>query len=288
MNDFMEDTNNLNPEVLDLKSKLSLYGNFMLLMVILVGCYSILHNQITYSISNEYFTKFKFRQFDIPGDMPPRLGASMVGLLSTRWLGFLLGIVPYLSFHCQRSQKRMTGDLNRFMIIVFFLSIIGALCGYILGSITISRLGDSLGSSYWFPDEIEYIPRFFLVGRIHLGSYIGVAVGFLLGLVSQVQSLVIESESNKLNLKWNIPLGTVVLIGAGVNVMFLNNTLLILLYMPHSYAQELVWGAMFGLIWQVSVITVINAFIEISREGLILWGGMSIALWVLLFCPIML
>lgn len=45
---------------------------------VLSGLYGAVHNQISYSVSPEYFTKFKFVQFRING-LPHRLGAAVVG-----------------------------------------------------------------------------------------------------------------------------------------------------------------------------------------------------------------
>jgi hypothetical protein len=48
------------------------------------GIYGVLHDQISFTISPEYFTKVKFRQFgyaDFGG--PPRVFAGEIGFLAT-------------------------------------------------------------------------------------------------------------------------------------------------------------------------------------------------------------
>jgi hypothetical protein len=57
----------------------------IILTPILAGIYGILHDQISYSISPEYFTKFKFAQFEFGfmSQNQPRLTASVVGFFST-------------------------------------------------------------------------------------------------------------------------------------------------------------------------------------------------------------
>ena len=85
-----------------------------LLLLILIGPvlgagYGILHDQITYSLSHEYYTKLKFVQFGFADwglgqnigtvEQPeilmqhPRFGASIVGVLATWWVGLIVGIV---------------------------------------------------------------------------------------------------------------------------------------------------------------------------------------------------
>ena len=66
---------------------------------LLAGLYGILHDQLTYTISPEYYTKFKFYQFGFMENgqeaiFPnPRIEVSAVGLLATWWMGIPIGIV---------------------------------------------------------------------------------------------------------------------------------------------------------------------------------------------------
>ena len=59
--------------------------------IILAGIYGIIHDQITYSISPEYFTKFKYQQF---GFDPAWFGGhrqtvAVIGFLATWWMGII-------------------------------------------------------------------------------------------------------------------------------------------------------------------------------------------------------
>ena len=56
------------------------------------GVYGILHDQITYSISQEYFTKLKFDQFRYADfGFPARVFVSEVGFLAACWAGSSAG-----------------------------------------------------------------------------------------------------------------------------------------------------------------------------------------------------
>src|SRR4051812_43372696 len=70
---------------------------------LIAGAYGILHDQVTYTLSEEYFTKFKavqFRWADL--GWPRRVFVSEVGFLATWWVGFIAGwflarvTVPYV------------------------------------------------------------------------------------------------------------------------------------------------------------------------------------------------
>src|SRR5215213_5556426 len=60
---------------------------------LLAAVYGALHDQLSYTVSPEYFTRFKFVQFAFAGvdELPPRIGAAVVGALATWWVGAIAG-----------------------------------------------------------------------------------------------------------------------------------------------------------------------------------------------------
>jgi hypothetical protein len=61
------------------------------------GGYGALHNQISYTVSPDYFHGFKFRQFAIPETQQNRLGASIVGWHASWWMGLIIGVPVLLA-----------------------------------------------------------------------------------------------------------------------------------------------------------------------------------------------
>ena len=56
------------------------------------GIYGILHDQLTYSISHEYFTKLKFKQFEYADiGLGDRFFVGTIGFLATWLVGFFIG-----------------------------------------------------------------------------------------------------------------------------------------------------------------------------------------------------
>jgi ABC-type antimicrobial peptide transport system permease subunit len=75
---------------------------FLLIIVLaplIGGIYGILHDQFTYTISPEYYTKFKFYQFGLAytgneAIFPnPRVQVCIVGFRATWWMGLPIGII---------------------------------------------------------------------------------------------------------------------------------------------------------------------------------------------------
>ncbi|HEX8575109.1 MAG TPA: hypothetical protein VF677_02340 [Flavobacterium sp.] len=67
---------------------------FLTIMIatLIAAVYGALHDQITYSISSEYFTVFKFDQFGFLdwGNNSPRLTTALIGILATWWVVYIL------------------------------------------------------------------------------------------------------------------------------------------------------------------------------------------------------
>lgn len=147
---------------------------------LLAGLFGAIHNQISFTVSHEYFTRFKFIQFRIPTTMPPRVGASIVGWLASWWMGPLLAasILPVAHFTSHPIKRtRRTGEA--FATVVAVAAATGLL-GLLLAMMT----GD--------PETIEPISRygnaidddlaFSRAGTMHNFSYLGAAVGCMVAI----------------------------------------------------------------------------------------------------------
>ena len=62
------------------------------LACLMAALYGALHNQISYTIGPDYFHAFKFIQFRISPDLPPRHGAAIVGVQASWWMGLVVGL----------------------------------------------------------------------------------------------------------------------------------------------------------------------------------------------------
>ena len=147
---------------------------------LIAGIYGVLHDQITYTLSPEYFTKFKFGQFH---DADPGLGdrafAGVIGFLATWWIGLIVGwAMGRLSMgkeHLPQPRLAIRG-----MLITFGTCVLFGVLGYIYGSIAREEPPESW--TVWQKNyQIAYIADFNRVGCIHNMGYIGGVVGSILG-----------------------------------------------------------------------------------------------------------
>ncbi len=59
--------------------KVALIPVLFVIACLFAGSYGAVHNQISYTVAPEYFTQFKFHQFQIDEGAPERVGAAIVG-----------------------------------------------------------------------------------------------------------------------------------------------------------------------------------------------------------------
>ena len=88
--------------------KLAVYLLLIGLAVLAAGLFGVAHNQISYTVSPEYFTKFKFWQFHLnDSPLPERIRASLVGFLAAWWMGIPLGLLIGAAGFMHHGHRRM-------------------------------------------------------------------------------------------------------------------------------------------------------------------------------------
>ena len=109
-----------------MNNKIGLLILTIVLSIILASIYGIIHNQISYSISEEYFTVFKFEQFGLweNGYGDESLKVSLVGGLSTWWFGLIFGIINGLIGLTQSTIKTMRESIIGATFRIFIFAIL--------------------------------------------------------------------------------------------------------------------------------------------------------------------
>jgi len=156
---------------------------FAVFGAILAGIYGILHDQVTYSIGPEYFTKLKFKQFGFAdfgfGD---RIFVSFVGFLATWWAGFF--VAWFLSRRLIPKQQRSTAfrKILAGFTIVFACGFAAGLGGYCYGIWRGPKADFTAWQSVFSQYDITDSWAFVRVAYIHNASYLGGLFGFLVAL----------------------------------------------------------------------------------------------------------
>lgn len=145
---------------------------------LIAGTYGIFHDQITYSIGPEYFTKLKFAQFEYADfGFPRRLFVSEIGFLATWWVGLFAGwFLARIAVPAWPGPVAVRKCVAGFGVIFAFAAIsagVGAYLGF----------HHSPDYTYWQEMCLSLgatdVPAFVRVAYIHNAGYLGGLIGLI-------------------------------------------------------------------------------------------------------------
>lgn len=176
--------------------KIGVYCLMLIFAAILAGIYGVLHDQISYTFSEEYFTQFKFKQFGIPwAYASPRLGAAYVGALATWWMGVLVFILLGLFGFMFSSPVQMAKSLGKSFLVVIVVALITGIAGLAYGYYQVNQQTISEYMQWVKPGVMNPI-QFVRVGFMHNASYFGGLTGLLSGVIYLI---ILKRRYNKSN-----------------------------------------------------------------------------------------
>jgi hypothetical protein len=158
--------------------KISLIG------AVLGGIYGILHDQISFTISPEYFTKFKFNQFNYADfGLPDRIFVAEIGALATWWVGFFC--VWFLARRLLPGQPK--SHAHRQIILGFTLVGIFAVGAGLIGFLYGIWIDLPTEATHWARAfrtlNINQPENFIRVAYLHNASYLGGVFGLIVALL---------------------------------------------------------------------------------------------------------
>ena len=171
---------------------------FILLVLagpVLGALYGLVHDQVTYTISEEYYTKFKFGQFridetnlveNIGSHKTPeyralqneRVPVALVGVIATWWVGLIIGLFLALTGLTHPTGKQMWRTGMRGFAITLVTALFIGLLGLLFGKLFLL----SNYPNWYYPDNLIDRDAFTLVGSMHNFSYLGGLVGLILAI----------------------------------------------------------------------------------------------------------
>jgi hypothetical protein len=161
----------------------------VLLAIGVCAAFGALHNQVSYTVSPDYFHAFKFYQFDVAEPLRNRLGASLVGVGASWWMGVPLGLILGLPTLLQPTRSGFVRATSLSIVTMLAVTIVTGAFGLALGSTVVdapARLEIYDGVPVQDP------AAFWRAGSMHNFSYLGAAIGLVPALC--VQGLVYRGE----------------------------------------------------------------------------------------------
>ena len=167
---------------------------FLLACVILALLYGVLNDQITTTISWEYFAYGKFAHDTLPPGEPPnsprfRWEAAKIGMKATWTAGLVIGVALLLANNPRKDGRPRLPyrRLFRYVAVVFATTVVFSAClgllGYFGAFVSFNEdFRDMLANDEWRPR------RFMAVYGVHLGGYAGGLLGAALAVVLVIRA----------------------------------------------------------------------------------------------------
>jgi hypothetical protein len=146
---------------------------------LIAGVYGALHNQISYTVSPDYFHAFKFQQFQIAPRYHDRLGASIVGFLASWWMGVLVGApILFVGLKLPDARSYVRHCLIAFGVVAITALVVGfGALAWGMFAITETNLPD-----FGYPLRVADRVAFARAGVMHNFSYLGGFLGIVTGI----------------------------------------------------------------------------------------------------------
>ena len=160
--------------------KLLVYVLIVVLAVFLASLYGVVHNQVSYTVAPEYFTKFKFRQFALTDSpLPERVRASMVGFLASWWMGIPIGLLVGAAGFIHRGHRRMLRVSLWSLLVTVGFTLLFGLCGLLYGYLQTEHIVVAEYRGWFIPKDVTDLRRFLCAGYMHNSSYLGGVLAIL-------------------------------------------------------------------------------------------------------------
>jgi len=175
---------------LSVLKKIGIFVLFVLSACVIAALYGIVHDQLTFTISNEYYTKFKFVQFGLVDEfdagtdkVSPRLLVTLTGIIATWWTGLIAGPIIGLFVLLLPGKEAFFNQGLRGLIVALAVSagvgLLGLLVGYVYFSPQVLA-----GNIHWnLGADIIAKTDYIAVGSMHNFSYLGGIIGIISALV---------------------------------------------------------------------------------------------------------
>ncbi|HET8705672.1 MAG TPA: hypothetical protein VFM46_05140 [Pseudomonadales bacterium] len=153
-----------------------------MLAILLAAGYGVLHDQVSYSLSPEYYTRFKFIQFHTGwAFQSPRLGAAFIGALATWWMGLIIALVLYVFSKKNVPPAQLFRNNVRSFFEVFTVTLMVTAGGLALAYARVDA-GTIEPYRLWLRPGVTDAVQFIRVGFMHNASYLGGIAGLCVAL----------------------------------------------------------------------------------------------------------
>ena len=147
---------------------------------IIASIFGIIHNQVSYSISHEFFEDFLFGNFGTNKlyITDKRIEASLVGIIGTYWVGLILGIIYALLYLFLKNPNKLKSVFAVIFSNIGF-AILGSIVGFVVTEFFVSWENAGIFIDFGIQQPQNYVQAAYM----NTGSYYGGFIGLIFGII---------------------------------------------------------------------------------------------------------
>jgi hypothetical protein len=157
--------------------KVLMFAAFLFAAIFTAALFGAVHDQISFTVSYEYFTRFKFIQFRlVDSPLPDRLRVALVGILASWWMGIPLGVLCGAAGFFQRTPALMARALVWSLLLAVVFTFAIAIFGLVYGWLQTEDIAVSNYRGWYIPVGLMDLRSFLCAGYMHNSAYLGGAI----------------------------------------------------------------------------------------------------------------
>jgi len=169
--------------------KLLLALLLFIIACLLAGLYGVVHNQVSFTVAPEYFTKFKFYQFGVHDlqastsrPISSRGLASGIGWAASWWMGLVIGVVLIPLGLVIPGPARYFWSMVRVFGLVILTTLVVGLLALLVAFVIVDP--ETVTEIERYGNQITDDAAFVRAGTMHNFSYLGGVIGIITGIIA--------------------------------------------------------------------------------------------------------
>jgi hypothetical protein len=152
---------------------------FMSISPLIAGLYGIMMDELAYTISEDFFTKFRFHHHNYP-ESAGRYEVAVIGFKNNWRLGFFVGIPLTLIGIFHRNESKIFLYILKSFTITLIIAVFTALLGFLAGTHFLTK-----EITNWNPENVSPPDLFIAIETMNNFGYMGATIGMLLAILWQ-------------------------------------------------------------------------------------------------------
>ena len=155
---------------------------FIIISPLIAGLYGIIIDEFSYTVSGDFFTKFRFLQYNYP-PTAGRYEVAVMGWKNNWILGFFVGIPLAIVGLLHKEDSKIFLYILKSFLITLIVAAFTSLAGFFVGKYFLTKEV----ANWNLPENISDPDTFMAIETMNNFSFMGATIGMLLAILWQME-----------------------------------------------------------------------------------------------------